>query len=683
MLAPLSPAALGLLALLAFVLAAESSDAAGVTMNASELHAAALNFGGRIGRAADAPHAVTPGIFRFQSARECESAGHCLGGSKTLPVGTVFAPFSFTEENKRDAANREASCRASFMCGGGAAGPLSAAFKLAPSEAIVMIGFTPPSMFEWSFNSLVYSRRFEPPASADPTTLPGTGPFVTRPCDPHAERCVTLAPLSAIASSGTRQRVKVGRSTWRGVNAQPVAIIVTASRNTTATVRAHLLDAGISDSTINVLPIPPVRLGLNEDADLLSVALRMRGSFDSSSRARYVNNPPFTVFRITPLPKISEAGEGGEDQGDDGVGRPLLLGEAYTWEDAEGLQTEDAPLLVDASDKSDGADDDSAETAPAAAAAPSSTSSSSPSSQQTKETLLDNTHHHKPIALEKMMDVLQNELVRVHRKDRGWGTAGGGGGGGLGYTVMEDLVVPHTPRDLVNPVGVEGRTCLAFRMQCNGPSSNSDITAVARTEAAFVLGAAAAGEKSDAAAAPITVGAVMFGVVHTKTNMTNRMIVAVLDAETDEEVLTLDDRAFGRSARRLLMGTVASNLPLYAIKIVLRRGDDIACPRNDAGCYTIGERMRGRPLVIEERTYVPSLSGEDFPQAEQTGEGEAVLLARRLVKPRLLMLENEVGQKERVNALPDSEVVGSLGARGSALSEAEFGGPGPEGLAEL
>jgi hypothetical protein len=632
-------------------------------MNASELHAAALNFGGRIGRAAHAPHTVTPGIFRFQTQSECESAGHCLGGSHTLPVGVVFAPFSFTEENKRDVANREASCRASFMCGGGAAGPLSAAFKLAPSEAMVILGFTPPSMLEWSFNSLVYSRHADTPVSADITNSLGEEPSTLRPCNPHADRCVTLAPLSAITSSGTRQRVKVGRSTWRGVNNQPVAIIVTASRNTTETVRAHLLDAGIPDSTINVLPIPPVRLGLDKNADLLSVALRMRGSFDSSSRARYVNNPPFTVFRITPLPEIAETVEGRDppDVRDSdivgGVDRPLLPGEAYTWQDARGMSVDESPLLADTSDGSDSADGESVR----------------------------DTYHDKPIELEKMMDVLQNELVRVHRKDRGWGTAGGGGGGGLGYTISEDLVVPHTPQHLVNPTAVEGRTCLALRVQCNGPSSNSDITAVARTENPFVIGATASEKKNDnnGKAAPTTVGAMIFGVVHTRTNLTKRMVVSVLDAETNEEVLTLDERAFGRSARRLLMGTVASNLPLYAIKIVPSRGHDIACPRNDAGCYTIGERMRGRPLIIEERTYVPSLSGDDFPQSEQSAEGEAILLARRLVKPRLLMLENEVGQKERVSVRPDSEIVGSMGGRGSALSATEFGAPGPDGSAEL
>merc|ERR1711871_1618042 len=77
------------------------------------------------------------------------------------------------------------------------------------------------------------------------------------------------------------------------------------------------------------------------------------------SRATYVKNPPFTVFRITPLPKIAD----GEEQENSGVNGPLLPGEAYTWEDAEGLHSDDtSPLDQSTSSVGDAAEID--ETAP-------------------------------------------------------------------------------------------------------------------------------------------------------------------------------------------------------------------------------------------------------------------------------------------------------------------------------
>lgn len=625
-------------------------------MNTSELHNAALIFGGRLGRASTS-FTVTPGIFRFQTTPECILSSHCLGGSKTLPVGTMFVPFSFHEENKRNVANRQASCLDTFMCGGGKSGPLSAAWKMAPTEAIVMFGFTPPSMLEWSFDSMIFSRHYDD-EDFDETHADNdifSDPSV-RPCPNKSGRCVVLAPMSSIVSSGPHNQVKVGHSTWRGVNNQPVAIIVSASRNVTEVMQRHMRDAGIPDETINVLPIPPVRLGLSKESDLISVTLRMRGSFDAISRASYVKNPPFTVFRVTPNPEFIPGSE--QITNDDatekgGVGRELYPGEAYTWEETTGI------------------DDESAEEGYVAAA-----------NAENKETFTDGDYDQESVDLEKIMDILQNELVRAHRKDKGWSTAGGGGGEGLGYSLFNDLVVSSEPSELKVIPPVDGRACLTLRAQCNGRSSNSETATVLRSAQSFTLGHASADSSATSVSETVeTVSAVLFGVLHTKTNVTNRMIVSILDAETQEEVLTLDDRAFSRSARRLLMGTVASNLPLYAIKFSLMPSDANACPRIDTNCYTIGNRMRGRPLIVEERTYVPSISGNDFPQSEEVATGESASLAPRLVKPRLMLFENEIGQKQRINVLPDNKLVANLASRGSTLSEADFvGGPGPDGL---
>ena len=144
-----------------------------------------------------------------------------------------------------------------------------------------------------------------------------------------------------------------------------------------------------------------------------------------------------------------------------------------------------------------------------------------------------------------------------------------------------------------------GRHCIENNLICSGnPSTHHDSVVVSRTTQNIVLG-------SSAKSGRFVTSVLLYGVLHQQTNLTkHRVRIAVRDATTGEEILVLDERSFGSSARRVLKSTTVykqmPNLPLYFVKLALRGG----CGKTEGNCFTLGATRKGRPLLVTETIFV-------------------------------------------------------------------------------
>lgn len=150
---------------------------------------------------------------------------------------------------------------------------LSGQFHLDSREAVVLIGLTPPPEKYFSITPYLWSRVY-PDGSRKNVTA-------------------TLGDSVNVATVDT-----VGPTPFNA----PVALIFTPDRTTEARVRAALRRAGYPAAIINTVIFPASMLNLvrGETADLLMIAMRNAIWTDPAAGSDYVNNPPLSVFRVTP-----------------------------------------------------------------------------------------------------------------------------------------------------------------------------------------------------------------------------------------------------------------------------------------------------------------------------------------------------------------------------------------------
>jgi len=150
---------------------------------------------------------------------------------------------------------------------------LSGQFQLDPREAVVLIGLTPPPEKYFSITPYLWSRVY-----------------------PDGSRKQVIATLGDSVNVATVETV--GPTPFNA----PVALIFTPDRTTEARVRAALRRAGYPAAIINtvVFPASMLNLGRGESADLLAIAMRNAIWTDPAAGSDYVNNPPLSVFRVTP-----------------------------------------------------------------------------------------------------------------------------------------------------------------------------------------------------------------------------------------------------------------------------------------------------------------------------------------------------------------------------------------------
>jgi hypothetical protein len=513
-------------------------------MTYQELTSVGAIFAGRIGRSFSHPYHVQPGSFNFlQVPKDCATTKACMGSTKINPIGVALVPFSH-EEKKRNIANRKASCLKTFMCGGDNSDNLAAAFRLEPEEAIVLIGMTPPEHASYTISSLLFSRNVQKhPSTATKTASPN---IFAEPCKADKEgRCVILAPISSLSSDPTTENgIKIENLKWHSQFLAPVAIIMSASKNTTWRMKEGLMDAGIAEGAISVLPLPSkdLHLALKEDSDMFTISMKMSGSKNHMALKKYLQNPPFKLFRFTPIPDGVEIVKKTEKEQADIRASSLDTHALYSW--SEAFRSTDRIAGGGLSGK--------------------------------YETIRD--EHGRPVNLNVMVDILENEIIRS-----------------LEFTIVTRLGQPLNTQRIPS-----GRSCIVNNLMCKGrPEQAQDVVVNARNADQIILGGDAR--------APTSI--LVYGVLHRQTNLTNqRIVVAIRDETTGEEILTLDERTFALSARRLLRDTGAKDMPLYFLKFCLTKSGRYGCKRTDTNCFTIGADRAGHPLQIVERTYITEMN---------------------------------------------------------------------------
>ena len=152
---------------------------------------------------------------------------------------------------------------------------LTSVFQLDPSEAIVLIGLTPPPQRYFGFT-----------------------PFLRYRVQPDGSKKPLWATVGDAVNNAT---VKTTGSTPFN---SPVAFIFTPDRDTDARVRNALQRAGYPAEIINTVVFPDslLHLGHGDTGDELAVVLRNalweEGAEDDGEA--YIENPPFSLFRVTP-----------------------------------------------------------------------------------------------------------------------------------------------------------------------------------------------------------------------------------------------------------------------------------------------------------------------------------------------------------------------------------------------
>ncbi len=155
-------------------------------------------------------------------------------------------------------------------------------WQLREDEAIVLIGQTPPAAAYFSYQSFV----------AVPPGAPGR----------------IGVPVGDTINIGTIHTIGPDR-----VN-RPIVIIIIGHRETERRVRETLHQAGYPDAVINVETISPViaPLGISRDgkqASWLGFVHRVAVPEDRAALEEYIKDPPYRVFRVTPLdPSTGEVG---------------------------------------------------------------------------------------------------------------------------------------------------------------------------------------------------------------------------------------------------------------------------------------------------------------------------------------------------------------------------------------
>ena len=550
-----------------------------------EMTTIASTFAGRIGRSPHNPYLVQKGSFAFQSIpSDCDSTKNCMGGSKLSPVGLFLVPFSH-EETKRNIVDRKASCLKSFMCGGGQSDSLSAAFRIEKEEAIVLIGMTPPDQASYSINSLLFSRHVQThPSTSTDTTIQSN--LFAESCVGSTKtvegRCVMLAPISSLSSDTTStSSVSVEKMKWRGVYDQPIAIIFSPSKNATERMKMGLIDAGINSASINILPLPTsnLYLSLKETADMFSINVKLHGNPKNHLvTKKYISDVPFHLYRFTPMPEDGQA---------------ISEGEEDTMKQLEHLQKEHATFswneVLKAKDQS---------------------GTPVTELEVKQETYLESETLH-PMDLNVMLDILENEIVR---------------------SISEFNIITQLGAPLINTKSISGHQCITHNLICKGrPHWDPSSLIVSHNAKTIVLGGGVRAATS----------ILLYGVLHQATNLTNqRVIVTVTDETTGEQILTLDERTFAFSTRKMLRNTGGNNAPVYFLKFALGRNQKGGCKKTDSNCFTLGATRKGRKLRIEERIVVPLTSSGDETR-------------RNMVKGRIMITYTNHGQKSAL--LPRDE----------------------------
>jgi len=146
--------------------------------------------------------------------------------------------------------------------------------RLAPDEAVVLVGLTPPPEAYFSYQIYLATRKF--PGADKPTLL-----------------------LNSLGDTVNLQTINtIGPDPFE----RPMVFIFTADQGVDARVRAALRRAGYPSSIINTIVVPSatLKMGFELGSDTFLIANRNALWVDKDAGKAYVENPTFKVARVTP-----------------------------------------------------------------------------------------------------------------------------------------------------------------------------------------------------------------------------------------------------------------------------------------------------------------------------------------------------------------------------------------------
>lgn len=238
-----------------------------------------------------AGYVVERGQVDFFRQSDCQQLASCYGNNPASPYGLFFLPPAPGEV--------QYPLATAFQ-----RGPLRAAWKLRPDEAVLFVGNTPPESRYFSFRSYVFERQ-------------GKELFASLG-DPVNHR--------TIAAGGQPF-------------ASPVATISTGDKALDQVLRNHLVSAGLSSTRINsdVMPPAKARFGLGSEGDTFTMLLRTGLFAEQGAGDRYLASSGASVYRIrpatprTPTPAATPvARKGGTGSSENGLRTALDSVEAST-----------------------------------------------------------------------------------------------------------------------------------------------------------------------------------------------------------------------------------------------------------------------------------------------------------------------------------------------------------------
>jgi len=184
-------------------------------------------------------------------------------------------------------------------------------FRLRPDEAVVLIGQTPPECTYFGFTGYLFFR------------------YLTEGGE------VQLNDFFASLGDTENNLTLNTSSDYEDPTLDPfdklTVLISAADRETERKAREALIDCGIPENIINtgVIPhldneehdfAPLLNMGYEEHSDIFSLLMRVAGFSDQTAGDKFVETPPYNIFRLTPreqgsadpftLPDLREEGTG-------------------------------------------------------------------------------------------------------------------------------------------------------------------------------------------------------------------------------------------------------------------------------------------------------------------------------------------------------------------------------------
>ena len=153
-------------------------------------------------------------------------------------------------------------------------------FRLAPDEAIVLVGSTPPPEAYYSYQIYLATRKFPEPEQ-----------------DPEQERPELL--LNSLGDTVNLQTINtLGPDPFES----PMVFIFTADQGIDARIRSALRRAGYPTSIINTIVVPSatLKLGFEPGSDTFLIVNRNAIWVDKDAGHAYIENPTYKVLRLTP-----------------------------------------------------------------------------------------------------------------------------------------------------------------------------------------------------------------------------------------------------------------------------------------------------------------------------------------------------------------------------------------------